>query len=78
MTTLRYNAGAADKMQGETIPLGPDVVDFTLLDPLGVTAHIVPWNFPLGMAIRSLAPALAAGCTAVLKPAEQSSLSALN
>jgi hypothetical protein len=78
VTTLRYNAGAADKMQGETIPLGPDVVDFTLLDPLGVTAHIVPWNFPLGMAIRSLAPALAAGCTAVLKPAEQSSLSALN
>jgi len=77
MTTLRYNAGAADKMQGETIPLGPDVVDFTLLEPLGVTAHIVPWNFPLGMAIRSLAPALAAGCTAVLKPAEQSSLSAL-
>jgi len=77
VTTLRYNAGAADKMQGETIPLGPDVVDFTLLEPLGVTAHIVPWNFPLGMAIRSLAPALAAGCTAVLKPAEQSSLSAL-
>src|SRR5919108_2961302 len=76
-TTLRYNAGAADKMQGETIPLGRDVVDFTLLEPLGVTAHIVPWNFPLGMAMRSLAPALAAGCTAVLKPAEQSPLSAL-
>src|SRR5262252_7126032 len=77
VTTLRYNAGAADKMQGETIPLGPDVVDFTLLEPLGVTAHIVPWNFPLGMAMRSLAPALAAGCTAILKPAEQSPLSAL-
>jgi aldehyde dehydrogenase (NAD+) len=77
VTTLRYNAGAADKMQGETIPLGPEVVDFTLLEPLGVTAHIVPWNFPLGMALRSLAPALAAGCTAVLKPAEQSPLSAL-
>ena len=76
-TTLRYNAGAADKMQGETIPLGLDVVDFTILEPLGVTAHIVPWNFPLGMAMRSLAPALAAGCTAVLKPAEQSPLSAL-
>jgi len=77
VATLRYNAGAADKMQGETIPLGPDVVDFTRLEPLGVTAHIVPWNFPLGMAMRSLAPALAAGCTAVLKPAEQSPLSAL-
>jgi aldehyde dehydrogenase (NAD+) len=59
------------------VPLGPGVVDFTLLEPLGVTAHIVPWNYPLGMAIRSLAPALAAGCSAVLKPAEQSPLSAL-
>lgn len=74
---LRYNAGAADKMEGDTIPLGNDFVDFTMLEPLGVTAHIVPWNFPLGMAVRSLAPALAAGCTAVLKPAEQSPLSAL-
>ncbi len=77
VATLRYNAGAADKMEGDTIPLGPEVIDFTLLEPLGVTAHIVPWNFPLGMAIRSMAPALAAGCTAVLKPAEQSPLSAL-
>src|SRR5262249_17817812 len=77
VNTLRYNAGAADKMEGDTIPLGPDVVDFTLLEPLGVTAHIVPWNYPLGMAMRSLAPARAAGCTAVLKPAEQSPLSAL-
>ncbi len=75
--TLRYNAGAADKMEGVTVPLGRDVVDFTMLEPLGVTAHIVPWNFPLGMAVRSLAPALAAGCTSVLKPAEQSPLSAL-
>ena len=75
--TLRYNAGAADKMEGITVPLGRDVVDFTMLEPLGVTAHIVPWNFPLGMAVRSLAPALAAGCTCVLKPAEQSPLSAL-
>jgi aldehyde dehydrogenase (NAD+) len=75
--TLRYNGGAADKMQGETIPLGSAVVDFTVLEPVGVTAHIVPWNYPLGMAIRSMAPALAAGCTVVLKPAEQSPLSAL-
>ena len=77
VTTLHYNAGAADKLQGETIPLGPKYVDFTVLEPLGVTAHIVPWNFPLGMAMRSMAPALAAGCTTVLKPAEQSSLSVL-
>ncbi|MBE2276070.1 MAG: aldehyde dehydrogenase [Rhodobacteraceae bacterium] len=74
---LRYNAGAADKMEGATIPLGPDYVDFTELEPVGVTAHIVPWNYPLGMAARSVAPALAAGCTVVLKPAEQSPLTAL-
>ena len=77
IATLVYNAGAADKMEGRTIPLGREVVDFTLMEPLGVTAHIVPWNFPLGMAMRSLAPALAAGCTVVLKPAEQSPLTAL-
>lgn len=75
--TVRYNAGAADKMEGATIPLGRDFVDFTLLEPLGVTAHIVPWNYPLGMVARSVAPALAAGCTIVIKPAEQSPLTAL-
>ncbi|MCA0327946.1 MAG: aldehyde dehydrogenase family protein, partial [Proteobacteria bacterium] len=47
--TLRYNAGAADKMEGTTIPLGRDHVDYTVLEPVGVTAHIVPWNYPLGM-----------------------------
>lgn len=76
-STLRYNAGAADKMEGCTIPQDKGVIDFTILEPLGVTAHIVPWNFPLGMVMRSLAPALAAGCTAVIKPAEQTPLSAL-
>ena len=74
---FRYNAGAADKIEGATIPLGQDFVDYTVMEPLGVTAHIVPWNYPLRMAARSLAPALAAGCTAVLKPAEQSPLTAL-
>ncbi len=74
VATLRYNAGAADKMEGATIPLGLHVIDYTELEPLGVTGHITPWNFPLGMAVRSLAPALAAGCTAVIKPAEQSPL----
>lgn len=75
--TFRYNAGAADKLEGATIPLGPEVLDVTLLEPLGVTAHILPWNFPLGMLARSLAPALAAGCTAVVKPAEETPLGAL-
>jgi acyl-CoA reductase-like NAD-dependent aldehyde dehydrogenase len=77
VATLRYNAGAADKIGGDVIPLGRGYVDFTELEPVGVTAHIVPWNFPLGMAIRSLAPALAAGCTAIVKPAEQAPLSTL-
>jgi acyl-CoA reductase-like NAD-dependent aldehyde dehydrogenase len=76
-STLRYNAGAADKMEGSTIPLGFDEIDFTIMEPLGVTAHIIPWNYPLGMLARSVAPALAAGCTAVVKPAEQSPLTAL-
>ncbi len=74
---LRYNAGAADKLEGTTIPQAPGCLDFTLMEPVGVTAHIVPWNYPLSMAIRSIAPALAAGCTCVLKPAEQSPLTAV-
>lgn len=77
IATLRYNAGAADKISGEVIPLGPEVLDFTRLEPLGVTAHVVPWNFPLGMLARSVAPALATGCTAVVKPAEATPRSAL-
>ncbi|HZY64978.1 MAG TPA: aldehyde dehydrogenase family protein [Rubrobacteraceae bacterium] len=74
---LGYYAGAADKIHGETIPLGPDYFNYTVREPLGVTAHIVPWNMPLSMICRSLAPALAAGNTAVIKPAEQTPLTAL-
>ncbi len=80
LSTARYfefYAGAADKFYGDTIPLGPDYVDFTLREPLGVTAHIVPWNFPLNMIGRSVAPALAMGNTAVVKPAEQTPITAL-
>ncbi|RMG97264.1 MAG: aldehyde dehydrogenase family protein [Chloroflexi bacterium] len=80
MSTARYfeyYAGAADKLHGEQIPLGPDYVDFTIREPMGVTAHIVPWNMPLNMVGRSVAPALAAGNTAVVKPAEQTPLTAL-
>lgn len=69
--TLEFYAGAVDKVHGETIPLDGQHVDLTLLEPLGVTAHIVPWNSPLAMTVRSLAPALTAGCTAVVKPAEE-------
>jgi acyl-CoA reductase-like NAD-dependent aldehyde dehydrogenase len=52
--TIEYNAGAADKLHGETIPIGHDHLDFTWLEPLGVTAHIIPWNAPLGMTVRGL------------------------
>ncbi|GAB3684654.1 aldehyde dehydrogenase family protein [Salinisphaera aquimarina] len=74
---LHYYAGAADKIQGETVPLGDGYLDYVQREPLGVSAHIVPWNAPLSMLCRSLAPALAAGNTAVVKPAEQTPLSAL-
>ncbi len=74
---FEYYAGLADKIHGETIPLGPDYLNYTVNEPLGVTAHIVPWNMPLSMICRSLAPALAVGNTAVIKPAEQTPLTAL-
>jgi len=74
---LDYYAGTADKIHGETIPLGQDYLDYTVREPVGVTAHITPWNAPLSMVCRSLAPALAAGNTAVVKPAEQTPLTAL-
>ncbi|GAB4580064.1 MAG: aldehyde dehydrogenase family protein [Anaerolineales bacterium] len=79
MSTARYfefYAGAADKFYGNSIPLGRDYIDFTLREPMGVTAHIVPWNFPMNMIGRSVAPALAMGNTAVLKPAEQTPVTA--
>jgi aldehyde dehydrogenase (NAD+) len=74
---LDYYAGAADKLHGETIPVGPGSLAYTVREPVGVTAHIVPWNAPLSMLCRSVAPALAAGNTAVVKPAEQTPLTAL-
>ena len=74
---FEFYAGIADKIQGATIPLGENYVDFTLREPLGVTAHILPWNVPLNMLARGVAPALAAGCTAVVKPAEQTPHGAL-
>ncbi|MEJ8570446.1 aldehyde dehydrogenase family protein [Microbaculum marinum] len=74
---FEYYAGMADKLQGDTIPLGQDHISFTLHEPIGVTAHIIPWNFPLVTTARGLAPALAAGATAIVKPAEQTPLTAL-
>lgn len=75
--TLEYVAGLADKIQGETIPVPGARFDYTIREPLGVTVHIAPWNFPLVLAIRSAAPALAAGNAVVLKPASLTPLTAL-
>lgn len=74
---LAYYAGLADKIEGTTTPLGEGFVSINRREPVGVTAHVAPWNFPLLTAVRGLAPALAAGCTAVIKPSELTSLSTL-
>ncbi|MCA0933646.1 aldehyde dehydrogenase family protein [Lutimonas saemankumensis] len=74
---FRYYAGWATKIEGNTLPVGNDSIAYTKREPLGVTGLIVPWNFPLMIAAWKLAPALACGNCCVLKPAEQTSLSAL-
>ena len=74
---FEYWGGAADKIQGETIPVTPNRLTYTLREPLGVTAHIIPWNYPLALATRSLAPALAAGNAVIAKPAELTPLTLL-
>jgi acyl-CoA reductase-like NAD-dependent aldehyde dehydrogenase len=80
---LRYYAGWPSKIMGHTVPgdarpgtAGPGLT-YTLREPVGVVAQIIPWNYPLGMTIMKLGPALAAGCTVVLKPDEKTPLSAL-
>lgn len=72
-----YYAGIVDKLEGSSVPLGAGKVCFSERLPIGVTGHIAPWNVPLSMLARGLAPALACGNTAVAKPAEDTSLSAL-
>jgi len=74
---FEYWGGMADKIEGETIPVTNNRLTYTVREPLGVTAHIVPWNYPLALAARSLAPALAAGNTVVAKPAELTPLTLL-
>ena len=73
----RYYAGWADKLQGKTIPVNGDYFSYTRHEPIGVVGQIIPWNFPLLMQAWKLAPALATGNTVVMKPAEQTPLSAL-
>lgn len=79
--TFRYFAGWPTKLGGETLPVSPRsgarILNYTTREPVGVAGLIVPWNYPLSMAAWKVAPALAAGCTVVLKPAEQTPLTAL-
>lgn len=79
--TFRYFAGWPTKFGGETLPVSPRsgarILNYTTREPIGVAGLIIPWNYPLSMAAWKVAPALAAGCTVVLKPAEQTPLTAL-
>lgn len=74
---FEYYAGLADKLFGRSIPMGPGYVDWTVLEPHGVAGIIIPWNYPLQIGARSVAPALGAGNAVVLKPAEEAPLTAL-
>jgi phenylacetaldehyde dehydrogenase len=74
---LRYMSGWATKLLGDSIPIPGEFLAYTRREPIGVAGQIIPWNFPLLMAAWKIGPALAAGCTIVLKPAEQTPLSAL-
>lgn len=74
---VEYYAGAADKLEGRSVPLGPYNMAWTLREPIGVTAHVIPWNYPLSTFVRGVAPALAAGCSVVAKPAETTPYTAL-
>jgi acyl-CoA reductase-like NAD-dependent aldehyde dehydrogenase len=75
---LRYYAGYADKLCGKTIPVDGNFFTYTRVEPIGVVGAILPWNFPLGILLGKVGPALAAGCTLVIKPAEQTPLTALH
>ncbi len=74
---LVYFAGAADKINGEQIPYSPHALAYTRREPVGVCGQIIPWNFPMLMTAWKWGPALAAGCTIVMKPAEQTPLTCL-
>ena len=76
-TCFEYYGGLATKINGEVLPVPADAVAFAMREPMGVAGQIIPWNYPLMMAAWKIGPALAAGCTVVLKPAEQTPLSIL-
>jgi aldehyde dehydrogenase (NAD+) len=74
---FEFFGGIADKIMGQTIPLGPGFLDYTVREPIGVSAQIVPWNYPIQIGARGVAPALAAGCAVVLKPSSEAPMTAL-
>src|SRR6202047_4576323 len=76
-TCFEYYGGLANKVNGSVLPVPANALSFTLREPVGVAGQIIPWNFPLLMVAWQPAPAIAAGCTCVLKPAEQTPLTAL-
>src|SRR4029077_16634427 len=76
-TCFEYYGGLATKIHGEVLPVPDNAMSLALREPIGVAGQIIPWNYPLMMAAWKLAPAICAGCTAVLKPAEQTPLTIL-
>jgi len=74
---FEFYGGVADKIMGHTIPMGPSLIDFTIREPIGVSAQIVPWNYPIQIGSRGAAPALAAGCAVVMKPSSEAPMTAL-
>ncbi len=74
---LDYYAGSIERLEGRQIPLGPDVLDYTVREPWGVCAQIIPWNYPLQIMARCAAPALAAGNAVIVKPSELASITPL-
>ena len=76
-TCFEYYGGLANKVTGNVNPVPANALSFTMREPIGVAGQIIPWNYPLLMAAWKLAPAISAGCTCVLKPAEQTPLTAL-
>ncbi|MFD1383887.1 aldehyde dehydrogenase [Rhodanobacter aciditrophus] len=74
---MKWHAELIDKIYDQTAPVGPDAISMIVREPIGVVGAVLPWNFPLLMLVWKIAPALAAGCSMVIKPAEQTSLTAL-
>lgn len=74
---FEFYAGIADKILGETIPVEPGIIDYTVREPIGIVGHIIPWNYPLQIAARSISVSIATGNATVLKPAEDTPLTTL-